>query len=199
MPPHYLQKPHDKRAVVLLDDHYSYAHEPEDSFLRAVVEQLRQKDLLVYAHDTFSTVGNLIAHHRGAWDRPTPAPSVWILDVEVALGRHLRQNIADGVALARHIRLQDIQRPDRFNQWAPIPIVFLTRFASNDTVPNGLDPTSNQPLQQRIRNDVQVGWWFFRKNWDDPANLAVDEELPNGQLRRCSLDEFAAFVANLAG
>jgi len=181
--------------VRVLDDHYShFGQEPEDGFLREAVRALGARGLLVYPHSMFGTVGNLVAHHQAAWDHEQPAPSAWILDVELPLGRHLHDDIRDGVGLARHLRAQGIQRPNRASQYRPIPIFFLTKFAIGDTVPNPRDPGSHQPLRQRIQDDVQVAWRFFRKSWADPGEPQAIEEAVDGPVQAYSLEQFAEAV-----
>jgi hypothetical protein len=190
-----------RRAVVLLDDHYSNGPAPEDLLLRRIVAELQGRDLVVLPRDMFGAVGSLIYEPYSEWRHEVPAPSAWIIDIEIATGRDMGQDICDGVQLARLIRDRDIQRPDQNGRFGAIPIFFLTRFHLPDTVVSEGHPATNAPLAERIEDGVQVAWRFVHKNLPfDAAREAplVEESLDEAAPANLTLGEAADAVRDAA-
>jgi hypothetical protein len=190
------------RAVVLVDDQFVRDGEQQGedqaslSIVGRVVKALLDAGLIVHLADTTQTVKKFIIASPDSPASVEPAPSAWVLDIDLPLGAN--RFARDGIDLAAKIRSENdgasVLVPSPQGTYVPIPILFLTRFHLKDILQG-----DSITILDRIRSEVQMGWRFFRKNLEGSGALIV-EEFESGPARPYgSAEEFAKEVKKVIG
>jgi hypothetical protein len=191
-----------RRAVVLFDDRLVREKTPRRvldkrglELVERVSAALREKGLIVLARDMFPSVGGLILPYGSKWEGDLPAPSAWIIDIEIPIGARSFTGVYDGIGLASHVRQADVRVRNRKGILVPIPILFLTHFAITDRLHDARCPETRASFLHRINHSVVSAWRFFHK---DVAHTEprVEEQFEDPLASRVVLtvDEFAEEV-----
>jgi len=191
----------DRRSVVLFDDRYvrrGHPQEEPDRVSQGIVDDVANalvaRGMIVLSRDVLTSTRGLMVMPDGKWHEAFPAPSAWIVDIEIPLGGAAFGDVCDGVELAGHIRDLGICVPGARGE-QPIPILFLSRFDIRRPAPVEGFPATDEPLVKRIDARVRYGWLYFRKVQDRDGNPVVQQWAADGEaVKLLDVDAFAEVV-----
>ncbi|MFZ2955906.1 MAG: hypothetical protein WA705_03285 [Candidatus Ozemobacteraceae bacterium] len=169
-------------------------------------------DFFLYGREKFASVESLIKSADEPWEHFSPAPSLWLLDIQILNAGTLQMKdgkaLEDGIDLATLIRQKDVQRPNGNGRWNPIPIFFLSQYGINQAPsPTGeirgkiLDRAVGpfRYFQHIFNPETPIAEWdatgqsFELLSWFDFANLivkaAVDDTVAQKPLPEVKLPE----------